>query len=241
VIIARRYSYHGGEDLINNLYPDHLKEIESVILAIDAEACRLKKPEGKEINRAKRIGVDRFYSPKHLNALFDWHLFRRGWDLKPRIYTKDITREGYREMDALKDKLGVEIQFGKYSFLTYDIVAKMVIFKNLGVIDYGIEICPMASMLPHLSSGIGAFEQVIWDLKYRGTTDSDVPVLVLGIESEALYTDRLQREAAIPQQPSLFGDTDAVPEEPIVELMRYKQLTEETLNRVQDTGADVIS
>lgn len=241
MIIARRYSYHGGEDFINNLYPHHLEEIESVILAIDAEACRLKAPKGDEIKRAKRIGVDLFYSPIHFNALFDWHLFHRGWDLKPRIYTKDKTREGYREMDALKDKLGVEIQFGKYSFLTYDIVAKMVIFKNLGVIDYGIEICPMASMLPHLSSGIGAFEQVIWDLKYRGSTDIDVPVLVLGIESEAFYTDRIQQQVAVPQQPSLFGDSDIVTEEPFVELGRYKKLTQKTLSRVRETGLDVIS
>jgi hypothetical protein len=71
-------------------------------------------------------------------------------------------------MDFLKEKLGLEVQIGKYAFLTYDIVAKMVIFRNLGVIDCGIELCPMTSMLPHLSSGIGSFEQVVWDLKYRG-------------------------------------------------------------------------
>ena len=99
----------------------------------------------------------------------------------------DLSREGFREMDAIKERLGLEIQLGKYAFLTYDIVAKMVIFKNLNIIDLGIEICPMASMLPHMSSGIGAFEQVVWDLNHRESVPGfDVPVLILGIESERI-------------------------------------------------------
>ena len=56
-------------------------------------------------------------------------------------------------MDAVKRTLGLELQFGKYSFLTYDIIAKLVIAKNVELIQAGIEVCFMSSMLPHLSSG----------------------------------------------------------------------------------------
>ena len=156
MIIAGRYSFNDGEKYIQDQYPHLLKEVEEVILQIDAESCRLKVPQRKEANRLKRIGETHFYSPPHLNALFDLFFLNRGWDVKPRIRTRDRSRDGYREMDFLKEKLGIEVQIGKYAFLTYDIVAKMVIFRNLGVIDCGIEICPMNSMLSHLSTGIGA-------------------------------------------------------------------------------------
>lgn len=46
-------------------------------------------------------------------------------------------------MDFVKEKLGVEVQFGKYAFMVYTVCAKMTIFRNLGHIDAGIEIVPV--------------------------------------------------------------------------------------------------
>ena len=45
-------------------------------------------------------------------------------------------------MDFTKENLGVEVQFGKYAFMVYNVCAKMTIFKNLGHIDSGVEIVP---------------------------------------------------------------------------------------------------
>ena len=174
--VAGRHSHKDGERFIRENHPVALAEVEQVIASIDAESCRLKRSE--EASREHEM----IFSPKHLNALFDWYFFKLGWEVRPLIKTHDENRSGSREMDFLKDKVGVEVQMGKYSFLTYDIVAKMVIFRNLGVSECGVEICPMASMLPQMSTGIGAFEQVAWDLKARGVADIDLPVLVLGIE-----------------------------------------------------------
>ena len=39
------------------------------------------------------------------------------------------------EMDLIKSKLGLEVQFGKYSHLIYDVAEKITIFSNLGAID----------------------------------------------------------------------------------------------------------
>ncbi len=224
MIIAGRYSFNGGEEYIQAHYPHLLKEVEEIILQIDAESCRLKKPEGREANKLKRIGTTHFYSPPHLNALFDFHFYKREWDMKPRIRTHDPNRNGYREMDCLKEKLGVEVQIGKYAFLTYDIVAKMVIFRNLGVIDCGIEICPMNSMLPHLSSGIGSFEQVVWDLKVRGVMDQDVPVLLLGFESDKLAAGRTE-----------FQLIEKI-QEPEITIYRSKKLNAGTMKKINETG-----
>lgn len=50
------------------------------------------------------------------------------------------------EMDFLKDKLGVELQLGKYAFMVYNVCAKMTIFKNFGHIDTGIELVPVKDL-----------------------------------------------------------------------------------------------
>lgn len=230
MIIADRFSFNHGEQYINDHYPDLLLEIEEIINKIDAEKCRLKKPKGDEIKRAKRIGFEKFYSPRHLNALFDLYFKNNGWDVKPRIKTQDKTRDGFREMDFLKNKLGVEVQIGKYAFLTYDIVAKMPIFRNLGIIDAGIEICPMASMLPHMSSGIGALEQVRWDLIQRGEVkEIDVPVLILGFESKML---NLSEQNRISEKATHYDI------EPEINIKRYdnKDFTENFYTLINETN-----
>lgn len=227
--ISGYYSHKDGEGYIRRNHPLVLQEVEAVIAEIDAESCRLKLPKWEEVRRAERAGITHFYSPLHLNALFDYFLFKLGWELKPRIKTNDPSRFGYREIDYLKEKVGVEVQIGKYSFLTYDIVAKMVIFHKLGVIDCGVEICPMASMLPHMSSGIGSFEQVTWDLQIRGVADIDIPVLVLGFESEQMYAQFDVRETR-----PLF---DFMGQPTVIRHRHLRQgLSVNTLKRVAETG-----
>lgn len=227
MIVVDSYSFNNGSTFINEKYPHLLREIEEVINRIDASTCLLKKPKDKEIRRARSAGVEYFYSPPHINALFDYFMFQKSWLIKPRIKTNDPSREGYREIDFLKEKFGVEGQMGKYAFLTYDIVAKMVIFRNLGMIECAVEICPTARMLPYMSSGIGAFEQVKWDLEMRGADkDFDVPVLILGIEDEALFQRRVPVQTA--------PDSDYKP--PTLILNRYSTLPDATLKKVRETG-----
>ena len=86
-------------------------------------------------------------------------------------------------MDFVKDRLGVEVQFGKYSFMVYNVCAKMTIFRNLGIIDCGIEIVPVKALALEMSSGVSYFEQFVWDLENRGEADIDVPVLIIGIDA----------------------------------------------------------
>ena len=88
-------------------------------------------------------------------------------------------------MDFLKQRLGVEIQFGKYSFMVYNVCAKMTIFNRLGYIDAGVEIVPVKSFADEMSSGVSYFEQFIWDLEHRGVADIDIPVVVFGIDASS--------------------------------------------------------
>ncbi len=89
----------------------------------------------------------------------------------------------YREMDFVKETLGIEVQFGKYAFMVYNVCAKMTIFHNLEIIQAGIEIVPVKSFAQEMSTGVSYFEQIVWDLQQRGSSsDIDIPVLVLGID-----------------------------------------------------------
>ncbi len=92
-------------------------------------------------------------------------------------------KNGHREIDFVKEKLGVEIQFGKYSFAPYDICLKMPIFKKEGLIDCGIEIVPVKAFADEMSTGVPNYERLTWDLKHRGPSDIDIPVMIIGIDA----------------------------------------------------------
>jgi hypothetical protein len=58
----------------------------------------------------------------------------------------------------------------------------MTIFNKQEIIDSGTEIVPMLSLANEMSSGVSYFEQIKTDLEYRGVSNIDIPVLVLGVD-----------------------------------------------------------
>jgi len=186
VIIAAEYSFNDGHS-IRRTHPYLLQEIEDIIAAVDAAHHKIK--ESKEITMPGKM----LYSPASLNRSFAQSFGSKGWQ-KKRVtcnYSTDYYRSGYspkqmrpayREMDFLKERLGIEVQFGKYAFMVYNVCAKMTIFRNLGYIDAGIEIVPVKSFADDMSTGVSYFEQFVWDLEQRGVADIDIPVLILGID-----------------------------------------------------------
>jgi len=193
--IAGIYSFKNGKETIITKHRQKLDEVLDVIEAIDAEICKTK--ESKEKTMMGRI----IYSPPALNNQFKEQFSVRNWVNYKVIaeYSKDYYVPGYtphlrssrepvpfRDMDFVKDKLGVEVQFGKYSFMVYNVCAKMTIFANMGVIDCGIEIVPVKALAEEMSTGVSYFEQFVWDLEHRGVSDIDIPVLILGIDTDGV-------------------------------------------------------
>ncbi|MDE0313352.1 MAG: BglII/BstYI family type II restriction endonuclease [Candidatus Poribacteria bacterium] len=186
MIIAAEYSFNDGH-CIQKTHPHLLKEVEDIIAGVDASHYKTK--ESKEITMPGKM----LYSPPDLNSAFAAGFESKGWQ-KKRVtctYSTDHYRPGYspkqmppayREMDFLKGRLGVEVQFGKYAFMVYNVCAKMTIFRNLGHIDAGIEIVPVKSFASDMSTGVSYFEQFVWDLETRGVADIDIPVLIFGVD-----------------------------------------------------------
>jgi hypothetical protein len=192
VIVAGVYSFKGGREYIDEHYPELLKEIRAVISAVSAEDHRTK--ESKEKTMLGRL----LYDPAALNETIKHDFFGRRWkavrvpcEYPTKYYAPDyapdtLNKGAFREMDFVKEKLGVEVQFGKYAFMVYNVCAKMTIFRNLGYIDAGVEVVPIKRFADEMSTGVSYFEQFIWDLEHRGVADIDVPALILGIDAHSV-------------------------------------------------------
>ncbi|MDR2169306.1 MAG: hypothetical protein LBP59_04120 [Planctomycetaceae bacterium] len=186
--IVGEYSFCEGKEVVERDYPKLLQEVKEVINSVDASICKTK------VSKEKTMVGEILYSPPALNNCFKKMFGDKGWQsvrvscIYPTQYyvkeylPKKLPKGAFREMDFVKNKLGIEVQFGKYSFMVYNVAAKMTIFKNLGYINTGIEIVPVKAFADEMSRGVSYFEQFVWDLDKRGISNIDVPVLILGID-----------------------------------------------------------
>ena len=189
MIVAGAFSFKRGKEFVEQHHLRLLEEIRAIIAAVPAAKHITKKSKEKTM-RGRML-----YSPRALNRTFKREFARRRWNAvkMPCEYSgafyvdgyapKATNRGAFREMDFVKQKLGVEVQFGKYAFMVYNVCAKMTIFRNQGHIDSGVEIVPVKQFADRMSTGVSYFEQIVWDLERRGVADIDVPVLILGIDA----------------------------------------------------------
>jgi hypothetical protein len=122
MIVAARYSFNNGQRVVAEKYPHLLAEIELAIGLVNAQECKVK------VSKEKTMPGQTLFGPIPLNRQFaaafkelDWKKQRVACDYSAAHYEADYQprrslRPGFREMDFLKEQLGVEVQFGKYSF-----------------------------------------------------------------------------------------------------------------------------
>ncbi|MGP5440345.1 BglII/BstYI family type II restriction endonuclease [Psychrobacter faecalis] len=188
--IVAEFDFNGGKALIEEKFSDELAELKRAISQVDASLYKTK--ESKEKTMLGKM----LYSPVGINKALKELLVPMGWSNHKEIcdyslYGTYLTgyvspangnKGAFRDMDFVKNKLGVEVQFGKYAFMVYNVCAKMTIFRNLEVIEAGIEIVPVKNLANNMSTGVSFFEQFAWDLSQRGVSNIDTPVLILGID-----------------------------------------------------------
>jgi hypothetical protein len=201
--IAQKYSHLNGEEYLivhhNNLY----KEIKEVIANIDAEKLRTK------ISKEKRKIGNSLLAPIELNEAFNSEFYKRKWQESRYNYYITLNRElmeksvlmsakeqkefliangekepiySYNQTDFVKDKIAVEVQFGKYAFVAFDLFVKHMLFYSGGVINLGIEILPTKKMQVQMSSGVAYYEGEVYNVMRQGRNSPPVPLLILGIE-----------------------------------------------------------
>jgi hypothetical protein len=218
MIIAAQCSFAGGVKAVKTRFPKLLDEVYEAIHFVDARQHKTK------VSKEKTMPGQMLYSPNLLNVAFKDYLYPRGWqsirvgcDYATTHYLNNYkirrpNRGAFREMDFVKEKLGVEVQFGKYSFMVYNVAAKMTIFRNLKYIQCGIEIVPVKAFAEDMSSGVSYFEQFVWDLETRGVSNIDIPVMILGIDVDSSHEPPPSKVREKPATDFLFPSSPRKPQ-----------------------------
>ncbi|MFN8491249.1 MAG: BglII/BstYI family type II restriction endonuclease [Caldilineaceae bacterium] len=87
----------------------------------------------------------------------------------------------YNQTDFVKDRIAIEVQFGKYSFVAYDLFVKHMAFYVGDVIDVGVEIMPMKELELHMSDGSAYYERELYNVLRQGRGVPAVPLVLIGI------------------------------------------------------------
>lgn len=180
-----------------HMWHKYEKEIKEIIVAISSMNIQPTKKSEEKTKKGKIL-----FSPILINQLFDdeiskvkennlscWQKKKINCEYSTKYYLGNYNppkiTSSFREMDFVSNrndrKIGIEVQLGKYAFMVYNVCAKMTIFHNLEIIDFGVEIVPIKTLQGEMSTGVSYFEQFTWDLEKRKESNIDIPVLIFGI------------------------------------------------------------
>jgi len=162
-------------------YPEIDREIYETIATVKADRTK--------ISREKTMVGKSLYSPKDMNSQFRTGFNSLGYSELRDTYTIIIpnseisVRGAYKQIDFVKEKVLIEVQFGKYAFMFYD-MAKFQYFFNEKKADVGIEIVPCHALYKHMSTGVSYGEQLVYDIERLKRHFPAVPVKVILIDAD---------------------------------------------------------
>ena len=199
--IKARYSHLNGEEYLLVHRKQLWEEVQTVISEVDAFACRTK------VSREKTMRGKLLFSPADMNGAFSEGLRRLGWSERrntfwvtddekilrgtyalPESEQRRIIEEAgltpimsYNQTDFVKDRVAVEVQFGKYAFVAHDLFVKHLSFYVSDIIDVAIEILPMKELEREMSSGVPYYERDLLNVLRQGRGVPAVPLVLVGI------------------------------------------------------------
>lgn len=206
--IIESHSHLNGEEYLLARQPKLYAEIKEVIANVDCSTCVTK------VSKEKTMLGKKLMSPKALNKLFDREFRKLGWaESRYRYYIttnrkqmEDLLRlelkdqrdylikagvadpfTSYKQTDFVKERVAVEVQFGKYPFVAFDIFVKHLLFYTGDVINVGVEILPMKALVRDpaggrlMSTGIAYYEGEVYNILRHGRSSPPVPLLIIGL------------------------------------------------------------
>ncbi len=201
--IAETYSHLNGLEFLLVHKPRLWDEICSVVSAVNAVKCKTK------VSKEKTMKGQLLFSPIGMNACFKGLLRAKNWEesrvsywvtrseklirktltMPPAEQKREIEAAGekpifsYNQTDFVKDRVAVEIQFGKYAFVAYDLFVKHLAFYVGDHIDVGIEVLPMKSLQAQMSSGVAYYEGEFYNIVRQGRGVPAVPLVLVGVDA----------------------------------------------------------
>lgn len=199
--IATYYSHLNGLEFIQVHRPYLWDEIQDVISRTDASRCQTK------VSKERRTKGRLFYSPRAMNAAMrrgfaaykwteqrvsywvtsDAKLVRKTMFMSPAQQRAEIVGSGlkplssFNQTDFVKERVAVEVQFGKYSFVAFDLFVKHLAFFVGDAIDVGVEILAMKELQAKMSSGPAYYERELYNLIREGRGVPAVPLILIGV------------------------------------------------------------
>jgi hypothetical protein len=179
--IVYEYSHLGGSEILKVRYPAIEKEIYDVIGKVTGDRSKISKE--------KTMKGRKLIAPKAMNRQFAEAFHAKGYkELRDKY---DITlpnsdariKGAFKQIDFVKNKVLVEVQFGKYAFMFYD-MAKFQYFFNENKADAGVEIVPCHALHKQMSTGVSYGEQLVYDIERLKRHFPAVPVKVILINAD---------------------------------------------------------
>ena len=206
MVIANLYSHLNGYEYMLVHRKEQWEQIENAIKTINAN-------DFTKISKAKPSMGRVFYDQKALNKEFEKILFPLGWqsitiqyyvcddiptarviaNIRDKDEQKQIIEDSghialrtNNQVDFVKDRVAVEVQFGKYFSVAYDLHVKHTFFFLRDDIDVGIEIIPTRKMCMYMDTGVAWFENELANVIREGRSNPTVPIVLVGIEPETI-------------------------------------------------------
>ena len=165
-IRLKKFSYRYAEEVLNSklIIKD---EIEEIIYNSTSDLSILSRPE--------------------FNTILEKEFQKKGWLCQPQVFGNDD--DAYAKFDFMKNRIGVEVQFGHSSFLGIDLLKFQVAsYSGSDSIDFGIYITTTTAFQKYMQnnfdlkwSGSLSFEKVTRYLPlFRSAIQ--VPIYVIGID-----------------------------------------------------------
>ena len=125
MIIAAIYYFNCNKDTFCK-FSKEINEVQEVIESVNSAQAKTK------VSNEKTMLGKEIYSPEKLNLSFKDSFTKRGWTshrvrcgYSTKHYVKGFAPSSqisgaFREIDFVKKRVGVEVQFGKYAFMVYN-------------------------------------------------------------------------------------------------------------------------
>ena len=166
-IMLQNYSYRFAEQVLNGRLSIK-QEIENILTDSSLPIHELKRPR--------------------FNSELDSRFLERGWESQPLVFGRS-DGEPLARMDFLKDRVGIEVEFGHSSFIGIDLLKlQLSSFSGLDKIDVGVYVVTTSNFQKRMKhefnlnwSGSLSYEKVCRYLPHFRSA-IHVPVFVIGID-----------------------------------------------------------
>jgi len=178
--IVHEYSHFGGTEVLRLRYPEYEQEIYEIIAHV--------QPRRSKVSRGQTMPGRSLSDWRDVNGQFRNAFRSRGYGKLCDTYTitmpnSDAEIRGvYEQIDYMKSKVLVEVQFGTYAAMFHD-MATFEYFSSENRADVGVEIVPCFNLHKEMPAGVSYGEKLVYELERLKGHFPAVPVKLMLVDA----------------------------------------------------------